>query len=61
MSFGGRKFVVTMCFGTAVCVLCWFGKMAGVNCAEVLVALSTLYKASNILDSRYGGSPGGQH
>lgn len=45
---GGRKFIVTLFLAGGIMWLCWDGKMTGGECVGGIIAISTLYKASNL-------------
>lgn len=53
---GKRKFVVTMFFGAACFVLCWYSHMTGGEVVTAVSVLSALYKAANIYDKKNGGA-----
>jgi hypothetical protein len=53
---GLRKFIITIYFGTAVFVLCWYDHMTGTQVVEAVAILAGLYKAANVIDKKLGGA-----
>jgi len=53
---GLRKFAITLYFGSACFVLCWFHRMDGAELVTAVTVLAGLYKAANVADKRLGGA-----
>jgi len=53
---GKRKFCVALLYGAGAFALCWVGRMTGGEFGVLLATLSALYKASNVIDKKFGGA-----
>jgi hypothetical protein len=51
---GLRKFVIAMYFGTACFGLCYANRLTSHDTMLSVTVLAGLYKAANVLSSRYG-------
>lgn len=54
MGFGSRKFIVTVYFGSAVFLLCAFGKLSGSELVTAIIALAGVYSGANVMQKRGG-------